>query len=285
MNAAARGALWMIGAAAALTAMAVCIRYLPAYSVLLLIFLRNVINLALLAPSLLRHGSGIFRTRRFGTHALRNAFLYGGNVAWFYGVTMVSLADVAALQFTSPLFTALIAAMFLGERLDSHRVLAIIAGFAGAVAIIRPGLIPVNSGTLLVLLAAFLYSCAHVVTKRLSDTESGSTVVFFMSVTILAYSAVPAAMVWEVPAVADLPAIIGLGITGYATHYCLTRSLAEADATFVIAFDFFRLPFSVALGWLLFTEILDAWTGFGALVIFAAGYYSTVREGRQRGPG
>ena len=162
--------------------------------------------------------------------------------------------------------------------MTGHRVLAIVAGFLGAMVIIRPGVIPLNTGTLLVLLAAFLYSCAHVITKRLSDTESGNTVVFYMSLTILAYSALPAFLVWDTPRIGDLPAIIGLGITGYATHYCITRSLAEADATFAIAFDFMRLPFSVAFGWLLFREVLDYWTAFGALIIFAAGYYSTVRE-------
>ena len=162
-------------------------------------------------------------------------------------------------------------------------MVAILVGFAGALIIIRPGIIPLNIGTLSILLAAFLYSCAHVVTKLLSNTESGSTVVFYMSVTILIYSAIPAAFVWQTPASADMPAMIGLGITGYATHYCITRSLAVGDASFVIVFDFMRLPFSVALGWILFTEVLDAWTAAGALIIFATGYYSTVREAKNSG--
>jgi drug/metabolite transporter (DMT)-like permease len=263
--------------------MAICIRFLPAYSVLLMIFLRNVINLLLMTPSILRQGTSMVKTEKLGTHALRNAFLYGGNVAWFYGVTLIALADVAALQFTSPLFTALIAAAFLGERIGGHRMIAILVGFAGALIIIRPGIIPISLGTVMILIAALLYSCAHVVTKRLSATESGSTVVFYMSFTILIYSAIPAFFVWQTPVIADLPAIIGLGITGYATHYCLTRSLAKADASFVIAFDFMRLPFSAILGWLLFREILDFWTCTGALIIFAAGYYSTIRESRKTG--
>lgn len=283
MSNAARGAFWMIAAAAALTAMAVCIRYLPAYSVLLMIFLRNVINLVLMAPSILRQGTSMIKTERLGTHALRNLFLYSGNVAWFYGVTLIALADVASLQFTSPLFTAIIAAAFLGERIGGHRMVAILIGFAGALIIIRPGIIPINLGTVIILIAAFLYSCAHVVTKRLSDTESGSTVVFYMSVTILVYSAIPAMFVWQTPTWADMPAMIGLGITGYATHYCITRSLAVGDASFVIVFDFMRLPFSILLGWLLFSETLDLWTCLGALVIFGAGYYSTVREAKQTG--
>lgn len=283
MSNAAKGAFWMIAAAAALTAMAVCIRYLPAYSVLLMIFLRNVINLVLMAPSILRQGTSMIKTERLGTHALRNLFLYSGNVAWFYGVTLIALADVASLQFTSPLFTAIIAAAFLGERIGGHRMFAILIGFAGALIIIRPGIIPINLGTIMILIAAFLYSCAHVVTKRLSDTESGSTVVFYMAVTILVYSAIPAMFVWQTPTWADMPAMIGLGITGYATHYCITRSLAVGDASFVIVFDFMRLPFSLVLGWLLFQEILDVWTCIGALVIFGAGYYSTVREAKQTG--
>jgi len=281
MSNAAKGALWMIAAAAALTAMAVCIRYLPAYSVLLMIFLRNVINLVLMAPSMIRQGKSMIVTQRLGTHALRNLFLYSGNVAWFYGVTLIALADVASLQFTSPLFTAIIAAAFLGEKIGGHRMVAILVGFAGALIIIRPGMIPINLGTVMILIAAFLYSCAHVVTKRLSDTESGSTVVFYMSVIILVYSAIPAFFVWQTPAWADMPAMIGLGITGYATHYCITRSLAVGDASFVIAFDFMRLPFSALLGWLLFREMLDTWTVAGALIIFAAGYYSTMREAKK----
>jgi len=283
MSNAAKGAFWMIAAAGALTAMAVCIRYLPAYSVLLMIFLRNVINLILMAPSILRQGADVIKTQRLGTHALRNLFLYSGNVAWFYGVTLIALADVASLQFTSPLFTAIIAAVFLGERIGGHRMVAILVGFAGALIIIRPGIIPINLGTVMILIAAFLYSCAHVVTKRLSDTESGTTVVFYMSVTILIYSAIPAFFVWQIPTWADMPAMIGLGITGYATHYCITRSLAMGDASFVIVFDFMRLPFSLILGWLLFCEILDFWTCAGALIIFAAGYYSTVREAKKTG--
>lgn len=283
MSNAAKGALWMIAAAAALTAMAVCIRYLPAYSVLLMIFLRNVINLVLMAPSMIRQGKSMIVTQRLGTHALRNLFLYSGNVAWFYGVTLIALADVASLQFTSPLFTAIIAAAFLDEKIGGHRMVAILVGFAGALIIIRPGMIPINLGTVMILIAAFLYSCAHVVTKRLSDTESGSTVVFYMSVTILVYSAIPAFFVWQTPAWADMPAMIGLGITGYATHYCITRSLAVGDASFVIAFDFMRLPFSALLGWLLFRELLDTWTVAGALIIFAAGYYSTMREAKKSG--
>ena len=277
-----RGALWMICTALSLTAMAVMVRFLtPQVPVLEQIFIRNVVTLFLLAPMLLRTGLASFRTERLGGHALRNALLYAGNVAWFFGVTMVSLAEVSALQFTMPLFTLILAAIFLKEVVGRHRWLATAVGFAGALIIIRPGVVEVGAGSLLVVIAALFFSCTHVVTKRLSDTESGAVVVFYMSVSIVVFSLVPALYVWVTPAWPDAPALIALGVTGYTTHYCVTRAMATADASYVAPFDFLRLPFSAALGFFLFAEPLDPWTWAGATVIFAAAYYNTWRETRE----
>ena len=182
----------MIGAATSLTIMAVLVRFLtPQIPVEEQIFLRNIITLCLTLPWMLRSGVTAFRTSRFGGHALRNGFLYTGNVAWFYGVTLVPLADLSALQFTMPLFTVLLAAVFLRERMGSHRWIATAIGFTGALVIIQPGASAIQLGSFVVLAAAFLYSCSYIVTKHLSDTESGTVVVFYMSITITVYSLVP----------------------------------------------------------------------------------------------
>lgn len=271
----------MIGAAVSLTAMAILVRFLtPQVPVLEQIFLRNLVTLVLTLPWLLRAGLATFRTTRLGGHALRNGFLYSGNVAWFFGVTLVPLADLSALQFTMPLFTVLLAAWFLSERVGMHRWLATAIGFMGALVIIRPGTAAMADGAFVVLIAAFLYSCAYIVTKRLSNTESGTAVVFYMSVTIAAYSCIPALIVWVTPSWADVPALVGLGVTGYSTHFCVTRAMAVADASFVVPFDFLRLPLSAALGLILFAEPLDPWTWAGAVIIFGAAYYNTWREAR-----
>lgn len=272
----------MIGAATSLTVMAVLVRFLtPQVPVEEQIFLRNVITVGLTLPWLMRSGLSTFRTSRFGGHALRNGLLYSGNVAWFYGVTLVPLADLSALQFTMPLFTVVLAAMFLRERVGHHRWIATAIGFAGALIIIQPTGGPIQAGAFVVLAAAFFYSCAFVVTKRLSDTESGTVVVFYMGVTITVYSCIPAMFVWVTPSWSDLPALVGLGIAGYSTHFCVTRSMAAADASFVVPFDFLRLPMSAVLGFVLFTEPLDPWTWGGAAVIFGAAYYNTWKEARE----
>ena len=274
-----RGALWMIGAAVSLVAMAVLVRFLmDRIDILQQIFLRNVVSLLLLTPWILRTGLGQLKTARLATHGLRNVFLYSGNVAWFFAVTLVPLADLAALQFTMPLFTVVMAALFLGERVGVHRWTATAVGFLGALVILRPGVIEIGGGSTLVLVAALFYSVSYIVTKRLASTESGNLVVFYMSVFIVVLSFVPALFVWVTPAWSDVPLLIALGVTGYTTHYSVTRAMAAADASYVVPFDYLRLPMSAAVGLILFAERLDPWTWAGATIIFAAAYYNTWRE-------
>lgn len=277
----AAGALWMIGAATSLVAMAILVRYLtPKYHVLELIFLRNVVNLALMLPWLATAGLAALKTERLGAHAMRNGFLYAGNVAWYFGVTLVPLAELSAIQFTMPIFTVVMAGLVLRETIGVHRAVVLAAGIAGTLIILRPGAVEPGAGPFVVLVAAFLYSCAFIITKRLSGTDSGNQVVFYMSLFILIFSAIPAALVWRAPDPADAAALIAMGVSGYSTHYCVTRSMAAADASFVVPFDFLRLPLSIGFGYVLFAEKLEPWTWLGAAVIFAGAYYNTWRESR-----
>ena len=168
----------------------------------------------------------------------------------------------------------------LSEHVGVQRALVIAAGFAGTIIIIRPGAVEFGTGPFIVLAAAFLYSCAYIVTKKLAGTDSGNQVVFYMSLFILIFSAIPATFVWRTPELVDAAPLIAMGLTGYTTHYCLTRSMAVADASFVVPFDFFRLPLSVGFGYILFAEPLDPFTWLGAAVIFAGAYYNTLRESK-----
>ncbi len=275
------GALWMIAAGASFVAMAILVRYLtPKFHVLEQIFIRNVINLVLMVPWLASAGLAALKTDRLGAHAARNGFLYAGNIAWYLGVTLVPLAELSALQFTTPIFTVVMAGLVLRETIGPHRALVIGAGFVGTLIILRPGAVEPGIGPFVVLLAAFLYSCTYIVTKRLSGTDAGNQVVFYMSLFIVVFSAIPAALVWRNPDLADAAPLIAMGVAGYAAHYCLTRAMAAADASFVVPFDFMRLPLAAGFGYVLFAERLEPWTWLGAAVIFAAAYYNTWRESR-----
>lgn len=274
-----RGAIWMILGGIALLLLAVVIRDLQdRYHVLQMIFLRSIVSFILILPWALRQNREELKTRRIGLHSFRNTIHYLGNVGWFIGVTLVTLADLSALQFTVPLFTIVLAALFLPEKVGIHRWLATAVGFAGALVIIRPGFIEIGVGTIAVVLSAICYASSQVATKSLSETDSPNAILLYMSVIFIPVSAIPALYVWETPLLEDVVPIILLGVFGYLAHACIIRSFAAADASYVMPFDFLRLPIAAVMGYFLYQEQPDLWVWVGAVIIFGSTYYITWRE-------
>ena len=274
-----RGPLWMILGGLSLLMLAIVIRHLQQkYHVLEMIFMRSVISFLLILPWALRQQRSELKTQRFPLHVFRNSIHYLGNIGWFLGVTLVSLADLQALQFTTPLFVIVMAAIFLRESVGPHRWIATALGFVGALVIIRPGIIEISTGTAAVVLSAFLYASSQTATKSLSRTESPNAILLYMSLIFIPISAVPAAFFWVTPAWEDAVPIILLGVFGYLAHACIIRSFATADASYVMPFDFLRLPFAALFGYFLYQEVPEIWVLIGAVIIFVATYYITWRE-------
>jgi drug/metabolite transporter (DMT)-like permease len=245
-----------------------------------MIFLRSVVSLLLILPWAIHAGVLNLRTRRLGLHIFRNGIHYLGNVGWFIGVTLVPLADLSALQFTVPLFTIVLAALVLREIVGAHRWTATAIGFLGALVIIRPGFVEIGAGTIAVILSAVFYAASQVSTKSLARTDSPNLILFYMAVIFVPVSAVPAAFDWTTPAFEDTIPILLLGVFGVLAHACIIRSFAAADASFVMPFDFLRLPIAALFGFFLYLEQPDVWVWIGAVIIFGATYYITWRESR-----
>mgnify|MGYP003674025738 FL=1 len=276
-----RGALWMVMGGLFLTLLAIVIRHLQQrYNVLEMILMRSVVSFFLILPWAIRVGLVDLRTKRLGLHVFRNTIHYCGNVGWFVGVTLVPLADLSALQFTVPLFTVIMAAIFLRETVGAHRWAATAIGFLGALLIIRPGFVAIGPGTLAVMLSALFYASSQVSTKALSRTEHPNVVLFYMSLIFIPISAIPAAFVWTTPLWEDTVPILLLGIFGYLAHFCIIRAFTAADASFVMPFDFLRLPIAALFGFFLYLEKPDIWVWAGAVIIFGSTYYITWRENR-----
>ncbi|MEE8333696.1 MAG: DMT family transporter [Alphaproteobacteria bacterium] len=274
-----RGPIYMVLGGVSLTLMMVVIRDMAdKFSVLEMIFLRSVITFLLILPWAIRQGVARLRTKRAGLHLFRNVIHYLGNIGWFLGVTLVPMADVQSLQFTVPLFVIIMAALVLRETVGFNRWVAVATGFVGALIIIRPGLVEISLGTVAVLTSAICYASSQTATKALSRTEHPNTILFFMAIIYLPVSGIPAAFDWVTPGWADIGPIFLLGLTGYVAHTCLIRSFAAADASYVIPFDFVRLPVAAAMGYVLYLEAVDPWTWAGAVVIFAATWYTTYAE-------
>jgi drug/metabolite transporter (DMT)-like permease len=249
-----------------------------------IVFLRSAVSLAAIAPWVARVGARGLRTGIFRLHLLRGVILGGGTVLWFAGLGMLPLGDALSLQFTTPLWVAVLAAVLLREKVDLARWAVIALGFAGVLVIVRPGLggAALGQGAAFVLAGAALYACHTVIMKPMARTEGGGTMVFYLNFMYFLFFGLFMPFVWTMPGVGQLGWLALLGVCGALSHVFLTRALHLADASFVAPFDFLKLPFGASLAWVLFGDVSDVWTWVGAAIIIAAGYLNARAEGRRR---
>jgi drug/metabolite transporter (DMT)-like permease len=247
-----------------------------------ILFFRTLVSLGIVLAALPRYGLGVLRTRRLGLHTLRNVLHFGGQYSWVYAIAMLPLATVFAIEFTMPVWTAVLATLILGERLNRGRVVMLILGLAGILVILRPGAGFIHPAALVMLLGSLAYASTMIATKRLSQSDSALAVLFYMSLIQTPLALLPALPHWVMPRLADAPWILAIGAGSFAAHYSMTRAFRLADATLVVPIDFLRLPLIAVVGALAYGEAIDPVIMLGAAVIFSGTYYSIRRESMGR---
>jgi len=272
----------MGGAVVCLSLMALAARELAAaYTVFQIVFLRNAVGFLVIAAIVLHQGPAIMRTGRLGMHALRNAFHIAAVACWFYGITLLPLAEVFVLELTLPIWVLLMAAPVLGERLTRARMIAVGLGFIGILIVLRPGLTLIDPVALVVLAGAVGFAAANIATKVLTRTDGALTIVFWMFAIQLAMSVGPALPGLTMPEAAHWPWVAAVGVAGIVAHYCTARALTLADSGVVIPLHYLRVPLIAWLGWLIYDERVDIWLWIGGLVIFI-GVMVNLRGERRR---
>ncbi|MDX1422937.1 MAG: DMT family transporter [Kiloniellales bacterium] len=273
---------WMGGALLSFAVMAVSVRELSAgMHPFEMMFARSAIGLAIMTAVLSATGWRALRTSRIAGHLLRNVVHFTGQVLWIFGITLLPLATVFAIEFTTPMWGAVLAVAFLGERMNRGRWVALVLGFAGILTIVRPGLEGVSSGATIMLVCAVFFGATSVLTKWLTRTDQPIAIIFYMVVIQTLLGAVATTFVWTPVAAADWPWLGLMAVTGLTAHYCLTRALSVADASFVMPFDFLRLPLIAVAGYLLYGETVAPATFLGAALIFSGTYFSLRYESRR----
>ncbi len=244
-----------------------------------LLVYRNAICLLIVAVILTRLGWRSVSTQHIKRHLARNTVHLVGQYLWFFAIITIPLAEVFAIEFTTPIWTAILAAVFLGEQLTRWRVLAIALAFVGVLLILRPGIAIIQPAALAAVAAAVCFAITFAVTKNMVGFEQPLTIVFWMHLIQLPLGLVPALAVgWTTSPMVLWPWIAVLGIAGFATHFCVAKALQLADATIVIPLDFMRLPIGALVGWWFYAESLDPMVALGALVIVTANW-SNLRYG------
>lgn len=268
-----QAALWMGGTVLSFALMGVCGRELSTeLNTFQTLFWRSLSGGVAILPLLFHQGWGHVRTQRPAAQITRNLFNFLGQYGWFYAIGVISLAEVFALEFTTPIWTALLAFLFLKERLTVPRVAAIALGFAGILLITRPGVEAIHPAAFAVLGAAIAYAVSYTMVKSLTATESPLTILVYMTVVQLPISLAFSVDGWVWPSAAAWPWIVVVGLSGLTAHYCMARAFQQADAMLVVPLDFLRLPLIAAVGFFYYGEALNPWVLGGAALVFAANF-------------
>ena len=274
-----RGIVLMIASTVMFAAMHAAIRHVSdELSPLQIAFFRNFFGLVIFLPLAIRTQFGFLQTQRLGMHLVRAVLNVTSMFAFFTALSMTPLARVTALSFTSPLFMAVISVMFMGEVMRMRRWAATILGFVGAIIIIRPGVAEIDTGSLLVLGSAATWAVCMAVIKTLGRTDSSMTITGYSNLLLSVISLVPAIVVWKTPDAMAWLWLLFIGLIGTFGQLAVAEALRQADATAVMPFDFLKLLWAAAFGYIFFSQVPDVFTWLGAAVIFGSAMYIVFRE-------
>jgi drug/metabolite transporter (DMT)-like permease len=271
-----RAAWWMTLSAFGYAASAAIVHHLtqrlPVFEVA---FARNLFGLAFMMPWLMKVGLGALRTRHPGMHAIRGLMSAVNMWCLFGALALAPIADVSAITFMMPIVGSILAVAFLKEATTAKQWLAALAGFAGALIVIRPGMEAFNPGLLLAVGAVLAGSIVAMMIKTLLRHDSADTIAVYLFLSHTVIGLVPAIIVWMTPTLEELLWMVLLGYFGALVQRTFNRAMSEADATVALPFNFSRLIWAALFGYLFFAEIPDLWTWIGGTVIFLASIWLT----------
>ncbi|MEO7854892.1 MAG: DMT family transporter [Rubrivivax sp.] len=264
-----RAALWMAGWLSLMVMIAIAGREAQSeLAVFQIMEMRSLIGLLLIAP-LVRAAGGLsaMRTLRPRQHAARNLVHYAAQYGWFVSLTLIPLTQVVAIEFTMPIWSALLATVFLHERLNAWKVLAIALGLLGVWLIVRPATTGLSAGQGIALAAAVGFAVSVILVKSLTRSDSALAIIFWMLVWQSLLGLLPALWVWRWPSGTVWGWVLVVAFCGTFSHYCMARALQHAEATVVVPMDFVRVPLTALAGWLVYAERVDLLTVFGVVLI------------------
>ncbi len=273
--------LLVVGAAASTATMYNLIRYitveqgLHAFEVA---FFRSLLGLIIFVPVFARHGFGLLRTAKLPWHIARGLVNATAMLCMISALTLIPVGDATAVTLIGPVFVALLAMFFLGERVGPRRWFGISLAVAGAFVVVRPGFVDVSLGTVLVLVAILLAAASKIVAKMLSNHDSPTTIVAYLTLLMTPVTLVPALFFWQWPSFEQLLWLTGLGLCGTTGHLLLANAYRLADVSLVDPVSSMRMVWAAVISYAVFAEFPDSWTWIGAGIIVVGTSYMARRD-------
>ena len=245
---------------------------------IIICFYRSLMGLILITPFVARNNFKALHTKNMRLQIFRASINIISMICWFSAIGMMHFEKATALGFTTPLFTTVLAVVVLGEVIRFHRTAALLLGFIGIIIIIRPGYVPFEFGTVLMLIASFSFSFVLIFVKKLSATDSSLTIIFYHLLYMTPVFFILSLFYWENINLYQLIVFTLMGASGLLSHWCLAQAFKMSDTTFVMPLQFTKLIWASLIGLFIFAEQPDIWTWVGGIIIFFSVVYITYRE-------
>ena len=245
---------------------------------IIICFYRCLMGLIIITPFVARNNFKALQTDNMRLQIFRALINIISMICWFSAIGMMHFEKATALGFTTPLCTTVLAVLILGEVIRFHRTAALLLGFIGILIIIRPGYMPFEFGTILMLIASFSFSFVLIFVKKLSATDSSLTIIFYHLLYMTPAFFILSLFYWQSISFNQLVIFSLMGSSGLLSHWCLAQAFKMSDTTFVMPLQFTKLIWASLIGLFIFAEQPDIWTWVGGVIIFISVVYITYRE-------
>ena len=241
-------------------------------------FYRCLFGVIIMLPFMIYNYPEAWKTHNIKLQFVRSAINVYSMISWFTAIGTLQLEKAAAIGFTTPLFTTILAIIFLGEVIRIQRITALIIGFIGILVVIRPGYIPFESGALWLLSAAITFSIVIIIVKKLTEKDSSLTTAFYQMAFMVPPTFFIALFFWESININQFLLFIFVAIAGFITQFSFAQCLKMAETTFIMPIQFTKLIWLSLIGYFFFMEVPDIWTWIGASIIFSSILFIAYRE-------
>lgn len=243
-------------------------------------FIRYFFGFVLMIPVFLRLEKLRPSSKTLGLHVSRGLLHAIGVSLWFFAMARIPIAEVTALGFLSPIFTTIGAALFLGEKLRIRRIGAVLIGFGGTLVILRPGFEAISIGSLAQVAAAPVFAGSFLIAKKLTESESSTSIVTYLSIIVTVVLLPPALLSWRPPTFTEWSLLFCVAALATAGHVTLVKAFESAEITVTQPAQFLQLVWATLLGLLVFGEQPIIWTWVGGAIIVGSATYIAHRESR-----
>ena len=245
---------------------------------IIICFYRCLMGLILISPFIIKNNFRALKSKNIKLQFSRVIINIFSMIFWFSAIGIMQFEKAAALGFTTPLFTTILAIIILKEKIRFHRTAALLIGFLGIIIIVRPGYVPLELGAVFILASALSFSFVLIIIKKLSAIDSSQTIIFYHLLLSTPVFFILSLFYWETVNLNQLLIFTLMGASGLLSHWCLAQAFKLSDTTFVMPLQFTKLIWASLIGFFIFTERPDMWTWFGGVIIFISVVYIAYRE-------